>query len=253
MHLIDTHAHIYLPDLEKDKKLIIANAINAGVDKILMPAIDSGTHEAMLQMEEENTICISMIGLHPCSVKEDFENELEIIEQYLTKRKFIAIGEIGLDFYWNKTFASQKYEAFNRQIEIALKHNLPIAIHTRNAMDECIDVIKNYKELRGVFHCFSGNVEQANKIIENNFFLGIGGVVTFKNAGLDKVIEAIGIDKIILETDAPYLAPVPFRGKRNEPAYVKIVADKIADLLHFPVEDVIKKTTQNAIKLFSLR
>ena len=252
MHLIDTHAHIYLPEFEKDRKIILENAMNAGINKILMPAIDSSTHQSMLKLESENDMCLSMIGLHPCSVNEDFEREVDVVEQFLFHKKFIAIGEIGLDFYWDKTFTQQQFDAFDKQIQLALKYNLPIVIHSRNATDECIEVVSKYKSIRGVFHCFSGNVVQAKKLIDLNFMLGIGGVVTFKNAGLDKVIEAIGIEHVILETDAPYLAPVPFRGKRNEPAYIKYVAEKIAMILNVTVEEVVTTTSQNAINLFSL-
>ena len=252
MHLIDTHAHVYLPDFNNDKELIFENAEKVGLNKILMPAIDSSTHQLMFDLEAEKSMCLSMIGLHPCSVKDDYEKEISIIEKYLSTRSFIAIGEIGLDFYWDKTFVNQQYDAFNKQIEIALNNHLPIAIHSRNATDECLDVVSKYPNIKGVFHCFSGNIEQAKKAIDLGFMLGIGGVVTFKNAGLDKVIEAIGINNVILETDAPYLAPVPYRGKRNEPSYLKIIADKIATLTNMDIEDVIKTTTLNASKLFSL-
>lgn len=252
MHLIDTHAHIYLPEFEKDRNLIFTNAMNAGINKILMPAIDSTTHQSMLQLEDNNDMCLSMIGLHPCSVKEDFEKELAIVEEHLSKRKFIAIGEIGLDFYWDKTFTQQQYDAFKKQIELAILYKLPIVIHSRNATDECIEVVSSYNNITGVFHCFSGNAEHAKKVIDLGFMLGIGGVVTFKNGGMDKVVEAVGIENVILETDAPYLAPVPYRGKRNEPAYIKYVAEKIATILNKQVEEVITTTSQNAIKLFGL-
>jgi TatD DNase family protein len=252
MPLIDTHAHIYLPEFDADRSKIIQNAQKADVQKILLPAIDSSTHEQMLQTETEFENCIAMMGLHPCSVSNSFDKEIGIIKQHLSDRKFIAIGEIGLDFYWDKTYVKEQYEAFHQQIELALSYDLPIAIHSRNATDECIAVVKQYPGLRGVFHCFSGNLEQAEEVISTGFMLGIGGVVTFKNAGLDKVIEKNGLRNVILETDAPYLAPVPFRGKRNEPAYTALVAEKIVLLTGISLEEVQKLTTENAEKLFKL-
>lgn len=253
MYFIDTHTHIYLVEFEEDCSLVMERAKAANVEVMLMPAIDSTTHEAMMRHEKNYQGCFSMIGLHPCSVNKDFEKELAIIIAYLQKRKFIAIGEIGLDFYWDKTYTDEQYKAFHRQIEIALQYSLPVSIHSRNATDECIEVIKQYKNLRGVFHCFSGSYEQALKIIETNFLLGIGGVVTFKNSGLDKVIEKTGLRNVILETDAPYLAPVPYRGKRNEPAYTAIVAEKLSSICNCAIEDVGKITTENAKNLFKLR
>ena len=249
---IDTHSHIYLPEFDSDRAQLLEAAEAAGVKRIYLPAIDSSTHKRMLQTESNFPGCISMMGLHPCSVKQDYAKEMDVIKAYLAQRRFVAIGEIGLDFHWDKTFTQQQYEAFHQQITLALQHKLPIAIHSRNAIDECIDVVANYPSLRGVFHCFSGNEVQARKIMELNFFLGIGGVVTFKNSGLDKVITAIGLSSLVLETDAPYLAPVPFRGKRNEPSYTKLVAEKIASLVQVSLEEVAATTTRNAEKLFCL-
>ncbi|MBB1287074.1 TatD family hydrolase [Flavisolibacter sp. BT320] len=248
--LIDTHAHIYLSDFDEDRQAIMERAVEAGVEAIYLPAIDSSTHVAMLKTEVQYPLCKSMMGLHPCSVKEDFEKELGIIEGYLKERPFLAIGEIGLDFYWDKTYAEQQYAAFHRQISLAEAYRLPIVIHSRNATDECIRVVQQYPGLQGVFHCFSGNEEQACRVMEAGFYLGIGGVVTFKNSGLDKVLPAVGLEKVILETDAPYLAPVPYRGKRNEPAYTKLVAEKIAGLLGQEVDEIARITTANAKKLF---
>ena len=250
MYLIDTHTHIYLPEFEDDRAAVIQKAMDAGVEEMYLPAIDSTTHMAMFKVEDEYPVCRAMIGLHPCSVNQDYNKEINIIEEYVSKRKFIAIGEIGLDFYWDKTFVKEQYEAFHEQIKIALKKKLPISIHSRNATDECIEVVSQYRELRGVFHCFSGNEEQAQKIIDMNFMLGIGGVVTFKNSGLDKVMERTGIDQVILETDAPYLAPVPYRGKRNEPSYTKLVAEKLAVITGKTVEEIGELTTRNARNLF---
>jgi len=249
--LIDTHAHVYLPEFDADRAEIISRAQCAGVTQIYLPAIDSFTHEQMLQTEAQYHLCKSMMGLHPCSVKENYSQEIEAVKNHLAQRRFIAVGEIGLDFYWDKTFVRQQYEAFEQQIELALAHNLPVVIHSRNAIDECIEVVTKHPSLRGVFHCFSGTEAQAQKLIKLGFFLGIGGVVTFKNAGLDKVISAIGLSPVVLETDAPYLAPVPYRGKRNEPAYTKMVAEKIASLLNISLDDVFLTTSANAEKLFS--
>jgi TatD DNase family protein len=251
--MIDTHAHIYLPEFDKDRPYVIDKAREAGITRILMPAIDSTTHSTMLKSEESYPECISMIGLHPCSVKENYEEELKVVNNYIKERSFIAIGEIGLDFYWDVSFREQQFDAFQRQIETAVENNIPIAIHSRNAVNECIEVVQQYPELRGVFHCFSGDVQQARQIIDCNFMLGIGGVVTFKNAGLDKVIKEIGMNNVILETDAPYLAPVPFRGKRNEPAYTKIVAEMLSRISGYSIDEIEKLTTANATRLFNLK
>lgn len=234
---------------------MLEKAEKEGVSKILMPAIDSSTHTVMLELEEERPLtCISMIGLHPCSVKENYLFELKIVRDYLEKRSFKAVGEIGLDFYWDKTFTEQQYAAFNQQIEWALHFDLPIVIHSRNSTNECIEVVSKHQKgkLRGVFHCFSGDIVQAKRVIDLGFYLGIGGVVTFKNSGLDKVMEEISLEHVVLETDAPYLAPVPFRGKRNEPAYLKYVAEKLAGIKNVEIDEVAKITTDNAEKLFGL-
>ncbi len=234
---------------------MLEKAEKEGVSKILMPAIDSSTHTVMLELEEERPLtCISMIGLHPCSVKENYLFELKIVRDYLEKRSFKAVGEIGLDFYWDKTFTEQQYDAFNQQIEWALHFDLPIVIHSRNSTDEYIEVVSKHQKgkLRGVFHCFSGDIVQAKRVIDLGFYLGIGGVVTFKNSGLDKVMEEISLEHVVLETDAPYLAPVPFRGKRNEPAYLKYVAEKLAGIKNVEIDEVAKITTDNAEKLFGL-
>jgi TatD DNase family protein len=255
MKLIDTHAHIYLEEFVSDLGEIVGRAKETGVDQILLPAIDSTTHTAMLELEEKHPdLFISMMGLHPCSVKDNYLDELRNIEDNLSRRKFVAVGEIGLDFYWDRSFKDQQYEAFNRQVEWALHYDIPIAIHSRNATDECIEVVKKHQKgkLRGVFHCFSGNMEQARQVIDAGFYLGIGGVLTYKNAGLDKVIREIDPMYIVLETDAPYLTPVPFRGKRNESSYLTHVLQKLADLKEASVEAIAAVTTKNAEKLFAL-
>ena len=213
MTLIDTHSHIYSTEFANDRSLMLERAEKEGIGKILLPAVDSESHELMLQVEKENSgKCFSMMGVHPCSIKENYQAELKIASEYFDQRKFIAVGEIGLDFYWDKTFTEQQYLAFHEQIEWALHFDIPIVIHSRNATDECIKVVTEHQKgkLQGVFHCFSGTTEQAQQIIDLGFYLGIGGVLTFKNSGLDKVMESIGLENVVLETDAPYLAPVPF-------------------------------------------
>ena len=253
MYLIDTHTHIYLKEFDDDREVMISRALEAGVGQMLLPAIDSSTHKMMIALETNYPQCRAMIGLHPCSVTQDYAYELEVVDDHLQERDFIAVGEIGLDFYWDKTFVKEQYEAFHRQITMALDKNLPIVIHSRDATDECIEVIEQYPGLKGVFHCFSGNESQAKRITDKGFLLGIGGVVTFKNSGLDKVVEKTGLNAVILETDAPYLAPVPYRGKRNEPAYTRLVAEKLASIFNKPLEEIAELTSENARNLFGLK
>ena len=253
MTLIDTHCHLYLDDFKDDIDAAILRAKEYGVQKFYLPAIDSEVIDAMLQLEEkfpEN--CFAMMGLHPCSVKENYIEELKIAEEWLEKRKFVAIGEIGLDFYWDKTFVKEQYAAFECQMQWALDSNMPIVIHTRNAMTETINTVKPFaaQGLKGIFHCFGGTEAEARQITDMGFYLGIGGVVTYKKSGLAEVIQKIGLEFLVLETDAPYLTPVPFRGKRNESSYLKYVIEKIADELHLPVETVAAVTTANAEKIF---
>ena len=253
MTLIDTHSHIYLEEFSPDLPLVFQRAEKENISKIFLPAIDSTTHASMLALEKINPgKCFSMMGVHPCYIKENYPDELKIARTYLEERTFSAIGETGLDFYWDKTFTEQQYLAFNKQVEWALEFAIPIVIHSRNSTDECIEVITQHQKgkLRGVFHCFSGNEVQAQKIIDLGFYLGIGGVITFKNSGLDKVIKEIDLQNVVLETDAPYLAPVPFRGKRNEPSYLKYVVEKISTIKNISMDDVAEITTANAEKLF---
>ena len=251
--LIDTHCHIYLPEFDQDRSDILDRADQSGVKQFYMPAIDSSTHNGMLELEKEmQGSAKAMMGLHPCSVNEKVEEELALVENWFGKRAFIAVGEIGLDYYWDTSFVEQQKLAMRRQTDLALKYDRPIVIHSRNSIDDCIDIVieKQNGSLKGVFHCFSGTLEQAKKIIDAGFYLGIGGVLTFKNAGLDKVVQELTMDNLVLETDAPYLAPVPYRGKRNEPAYVSIVAEKLAAIKNMGVDDVATITTANAKKLF---
>ncbi len=254
MNLTDTHCHLYTDDFDTDRKEMIERAGIEGVSKFYLPAIDRQVIDAMLQMEEQwPGKCFAMMGLHPCSVKENYEEELLIAETWLAKRKFAAIGETGLDFYWDKTFTTQQYDAFKRQIGWAKKYHLPVIIHSRNSTQECIDVIKAAYStgLTGIFHCFGGTYEQAQQIIELGFYMGIGGVITYKNSGLAGVVEKIPMDAIVLETDAPYLTPVPYRGKRNESAYLKYIVQKIADVKGISVEEAAAVTTSNAEKIFN--
>jgi TatD DNase family protein len=256
MRLIDTHAHIYLPEFDDDRADMLERAEKQGLASILMPAIDSGTHNELLQLETSYpNFCRAMMGLHPCSVKaETMQEELNKVEAFLRSRPFVAIGEIGIDLYWDKTNLNEQREAFEKQIGWALELDLPIAIHSREATDECIGIVSQFQNgnLRGVFHCFSGTVQQAEKILAQDFYLGIGGVISFKNAGLDTVLEQVPVEKIILETDSPYLAPVPFRGKRNEPSYLTYIAEKLATLKDIALEEIEVITTLNAKTLFNL-
>jgi len=255
MHFIDTHAHVYAEELTTSIDIVIENSIKAGISKIIMPAIDSTTLEAMLKVEAQFPAhCIAMMGLHPCYVKENYKEELKLVEDWIGKRKFIAIGEIGLDFYWDKTFAKEQQFVFETQMQWAIDLQLPIAIHTRNAMGETIEAVKPYakKGLRGVFHCFSGSQESAEQIIGMGFHLGLGGVLTYKNAGVAEAVKDIPMEYLVLETDAPYLAPVPYRGKTNEPAYMLEVAKKLAEIKSLPLHEIAAITTSNAEKLFGL-
>lgn len=251
--MIDTHAHIYDEKFKDDINEVIERAIEAGIEKIYLPNIDSTTIDDMLELElKYPDYCIPMMGLHPCSVNKNFEKELYIVEDWFSKREFVAVGEIGTDLYWEKSFFEQQKEAFNIQSEIALKNNIPIVIHCRDSIPETIELVSNIKNdnFRGIFHCFSGNLEQANEIIELGFYLGLGGVATFKNGGLEEVITNANFDKIVLETDSPYLAPVPYRGKRNEPYYVVEVAKKIAAIKNISIDEVGETTSRNALKIF---
>ena len=253
MTLIDTHSHLYLPAFDTDRSATIDRADREGVQHVLLPAIDSETHDRMLDTERAFPArCRAMMGLHPCSVKANYREELRCVQDHWSARDFIALGEIGLDFYWDRTFSEQQYEAFHQQIEWALQRDRPIVIHSREAVDACIEVVRHHQKgsLRGVFHCFSGTLEQARQIIELGFYLGIGGVLTFRNSGLDRVLGSLTLDRILLETDAPYLAPVPHRGQRNEPAYLRLVLEKLASVMGVDSAVVADRTTVNARALF---
>lgn len=255
MRFIDTHAHIYADEFKADLLTIVESAKTNGIEKIYMPGIDSNSIDAMLSIEQAYpNNCIAMMGLHPCYVKENCNIELEIVKSWLEKRRFAAIGEIGLDYYWDKTFVKEQQEAFQTQMQWALDYDLPIVIHTRNAMGETIEAVKPFakKGLRGVFHCFSGSKESAEQIIGMGFYLGLGGVLTYKNAGVEEAIASIPMEYLVLETDAPYLSPVPYRGKRNEPAFMIEVAKKLAEIKNIPLHQVGEITSDNAERLFGL-
>jgi TatD DNase family protein len=251
-NIIETHAHIYDEVFADNIDFMLQNAKSAGVGEIWMPNCDAATLEPMKFLANKYPdICLPMLGLHPCYVKDDFEKELAIIEKELEVIRPVAIGEIGMDLFWDKTYFSQQQEAFLYQCNLALKHHLWIDIHSRNAFGETVKLIKKIDnpKLKGIFHCFSGSLEEAQQAIELGFLLGIGGVVTFKNCGLNNVLPKIGIEHIVLETDAPYLAPVPYRGKRNEPSYLPLIAQKVADIYEMDVAFVCQQTTDNALKL----
>ena len=253
--IVDTHCHLYLNEFKNDITAVIKRAAAEGVNKFYLPAIDSTETENIFLLERNfPEKCFAMMGLHPCSVKENYLDELAIVKDWLTKRKFAAIGEIGLDFYWDKTFVTQQYRAFRMQIEWSLQYNLPIVIHTRNAMQETIDVVKEFvpQGVRGIFHCFGGTVENAKEIIAAGFYVGIGGVLTYKKSGLAEVLEQIDLKYMVLETDSPYLTPVPFRGKRNESSYLKYIVEKLALVKNISAGEVAAITTANAEKIFGL-
>ena len=254
MIIVDTHCHLYSEEFIGDIDEVIARAKCQGVVKFYLPAIDSNSLEAMLALENRYpTEVFAMMGLHPCYVKENYKTELQIVADQLTKRTFVAVGEIGLDFYWDKTFATQQYEAFELQMQWALDKKMPIVIHTRNAMQETINMVKPFaaKGLTGIFHCFSGSYESAKQITDMDFMLGIGGVITYKNSGLPEALINIPSSYLVLETDAPYLTPVPFRGKRNESSYLQYIIEKLADIKQTSVEEMASITTENAARIFS--
>ncbi len=254
MSWIDTHSHIYSEEFKADRQEMLQRSEVAGIGKIYMPNVDHTSIDGMMEVELKNPQqYIPMMGLHPCSVKKDFEKELYRVEEWLGKRKFVAVGEIGTDLHWDKTFWNEQKEAFQIQVNWAKKYQLPISIHCRESMNETIELLEPLLDgkLTGVFHCFTGDAEQAKKITAMGFFLGIGGVVTFKNSGLDKVVPELNLDHVVLETDAPYLAPVPHRGKRNEPSFIPIIAQRMADLRAMPLAEVEAITTRNAARLFA--
>ncbi len=251
---VDTHAHLYGRQFDHDRDAMLQRAFEAGVQRIYLPAIDHETHDDLLALADAYPEhCLPMMGLHPCSVKADYEKELTLVADWLSKRSFVAVGEIGLDLYWDKTFFEQQKDAFVRQMRWAQQLEIPIVIHSRESTEETISILTDntWFTQGGIFHCFSGTLEQAERIIARGLVLGIGGVVTYKNGGLAEIIPHLPLEKLVLETDAPYLAPVPHRGKRNESAYIPLMAQKIADLQGISVEKVAQVTTATALQVFS--
>lgn len=251
MELIDTHTHIYIDDFQEDHADVMHRAEAAGVTTFYLPAIDSSHTQSMMAIESPHIRL--MMGLHPCSVKpETYKEELAHVKEWVYKRPFAAVGEIGIDLHWDTSTQAIQVEAFEKQIEWAIDLDLPIVIHSRKSTNEVIALLRknHHPKLRGIFHCFGGSVDEANAITELGFKLGIGGVVTFKNAGLDKTVAEIDLAEIVLETDAPYLSPSPYRGKRNEPSYLRIIAEKIAELKNISVETVAEQTSATAKGIF---
>ena len=255
MQIIDTHTHLYLKQFNEDIDEVIKRAINNGVDKFIFPAIDSSYSKQMhdLQSKYSKNIYL-MSGLHPVSVKENYKDELGLVVKSLKDHNYVAIGEIGIDLYWDKTFLKQQQDAFEFQIRLAISNDLPIVIHCREGFDEIFEIldVEKCENLRGIFHCFTGTLDQAKRAINLGFKLGIGGVVTFKNGGIDKFINQISINNIVLETDSPYLSPVPFRGKRNESSYIKYVLSKLSELYGVSEDELAKLTTENSKKIFRI-
>ncbi len=254
MILTDSHTHLYLEHFDKDRKEVINRAIDSGIEYMLLPNIDSKSVEGMLAVcKDFPENCFPMMGLHPTNVKEDFEKELENVKKWLDKKNFVAVGEIGIDLYWDKAFFEQQVIALKNQIDLAKKHQLPIVIHARNSMEEIFEVLEEVQtpDLKGVFHCFSGNLDDAFRAIDMGYYLGIGGVITYKKSNLPEIVREIELESILLETDAPFLSPVPFRGKRNESAYINYIAEKIAEIKSVSIQEVAEITTQNAKELFN--
>ena len=252
--MIDTHSHIYAEEFDSDRAEVIARAKAAGVTKIILPNVDSESLPRMLQLESEYPgYCFAAIGLHPTSVKENYAEELAIVKKELERREYIAIGEIGIDLYWDKSFLKEQIQVFVQQIEWALEYNLPVIIHVRDSFSETMEVLEQFrgKGLKGVFHSFTGTIDQAREIIEfGGFYIGINGIVTFRNSGLDAVVEKIDAQYLLLETDAPYLTPTPFRGKRNESEHLTLIAAKLATIFNINFNQITEITTENAYKLF---
>ncbi|MEE9371842.1 MAG: TatD family hydrolase [Saprospiraceae bacterium] len=252
--LIDTHTHLYLDKFQEDIDEVITRAVAEDVKMMLLPNIDSATIDEVFKLASKYPQCLPMVGLHPCSVKANYKEELESLHAYLDRENVIAVGEIGMDLYWDKTFEKEQIEAFHIQLDWALDNDLPIVIHSRNAMQECINIVKDRQngQLRGVFHCFDQNEDTAKQIIDLDFYLGIGGVLTFKKSKLPEAIKKLPLDHIVIETDSPFLTPTPFRGKRNESSYVKYVAEKMAEIFNKPVSIIAEITTGNAKRLFKI-
>lgn len=258
MEFIDSHAHVYLPEFEDDLDEVIRLSRENGISKVFMPNVDVKTIDAMLSVEDRFPgYCLPMMGLHPCSVGREYGKDLDIIHDWLLKRPFAAIGEIGLDMYWDKTYYREQLDVLNTQLDWAVQLGLPVVLHCRETMQETIELIEKRSEkeggkLKGVFHCFTGTEEQAGRVVRAGFYIGIGGVATFKNGRLEGVLEETDLDRILLETDSPYLSPVPFRGKRNDPSKLTYIAAKIAEVKNCTLEEVSAASVSNTLKLFNL-
>lgn len=251
--MIDSHVHLYDEKFDADRDAMIQRALDAGIERLYMPNCNSETVEGMLAIEKQYPgICFAMMGVHPCYINANYKEELDRVEYWLQQREFVAIGEIGLDYYWDKTYVQEQKEAFTRQMEWALAKKRPVVIHMRESTRDTLDLVKPFSQrgLTGVFHCFSGSLETAREIIEMGFYLGLGGVLTYPKAGIQQVIQEIDIQHLILETDAPYLSPVPHRGRRNEPAFLPHVATMLADLKKISLEELRAKTNNNCVSLF---
>jgi len=255
MFFVDTHAHLYLKEFDDEQPEIIRRAVESGVTTMLLPNIDADTIQPMRRLcNLFPEHCLPTAGLHPTSVNKNYCDEMAIVEDELKTQKCHAVGETGIDLYWDKTFFKEQEYCFNRQLELALQYDLPVIIHSRNALNEIFDILKAFGSTlpSGVFHCFPGDVAEAEKAVDLGFYLGIGGVVTFKKSNQNEIIKAIPLQYIVLETDAPYLAPVPFRGQRNESAYISIIAKHIANEIGMSVEEVADGTTKSALEIFKL-
>ena len=253
MELTDTHTHLYIDAFDADRNEVMERAMENGVQYFFLPNIDGNSIRPMLDLEKEYPgRCFAMMGLHPCSVGEDYQQQLAVVRNWLDKRPFCAVGEIGMDLYWDKTYAAEQQAAFLQQAQWAVEFDIPIVIHSRETTDILIDLIRDFNDsrLRGIFHCFGGTIRQAEAIIELGFLLGIGGVLTFKKSGLADTIAGISLENLVLETDAPYLAPTPYRGKRNESGHIRIIAEKVAEIKGAKLDEVARITTANARKVF---
>ena len=253
--LTDTHIHLYAEEYDPVRSKLLEEAATAGVTRYFLPNIDRESIPGMLRLEQEFPgRCFPMMGLHPCYVKENWETELALVEEWWSKREFCAVGEIGIDLYWDKTFVEEQKEVFRRQLRLARQHKRPVVIHCRESYQEILSVLNEQPALNppGIFHCFTGTADQAREVIGLGFCIGIGGVVTYKKSGLDAVVSEIPLEHIVLETDAPYLAPVPHRGKRNLPAYLRLVAEKVADIKGLSLVEVARVTTDNSKRIFGV-
>lgn len=256
MFFVDTHTHLYLDAFDADRTEVVKRAVEQDIRFMLLPNIDSLSATPLLSLcRQFPENCFPMMGLHPTSVKEDFEQQLEYMGELFDQHAFVAVGETGIDLYWDKTYRKEQEKAFRYQADLALERKLPLVIHSRESFHEIIHILEDYRGsgLTGVFHCFTGNSHEAGQAIDLGFMLGIGGVITFRNAKLDEVVENIGLEHLLLETDSPFLAPMPFRGKRNESAYINLIANKISQVKQLPREQVAEITTENALRLFNLK